>query len=326
MTTLATLVSMAMAIAATSTSLPSAPQAAEAPATLPGFSAGAAVSGKIVSAGSSTTTALLEDLSIAFSRIHPGVTFDFSTGGSSTAPPTLAAGRSQMAPMSRPMSAREKADFEKVRGFPPREFRIALDALGVFVHSENPVERLSQQELRSIFGDMTLSETARTWGDVGVESPEAWRTRAIVPLIPMPTQGSYGVMREDLLRGGRYRVDAVPAVVSSELIQGVAADRESIGFVSLFFRTPRVKLVAIEDQDGVPRLPTPQACADGTYPFARYLHLYVAVKPGEAVPPALAEFLRFVTSRQGQAIVAREGFTPIPASVAVPQQSAIAGK
>ncbi len=142
----------------------------------------------------------------------------------------------------------------------------------------------------------------------------------------MPTQGSYGVMREEMLRGGRYRVDAVPAVVASELIQGVAADRESIGFVSLFYRTPRVKLVAIEDKDGVPRLPTPQACADGTYPFARYLYLYVAAKPGEVAPPVLAEFLRFVTSRQGQAIVAREGFTPIPASVAVPQQKAIGGK
>ena len=324
MTTISTMVFAAMAILATP--IAPAPQSAEPPAALPEFAASESVSGKIVSAGSSTTTALLEDLGQAFSRIHPGVTFDFSTGGSSTAPPTLAAGRSQLAPMSRPMSAQEKADFEKVRGFPPLEFRIALDALGVFVHADNPVERLSQQELRSIFGDLPLAETARVWGDVGVESPEAWRTRAIVPLIPMQTQGSYGVMREDLLRGGRYRVDAVPAVVASELIQGVAADRESIGFVSLFYRTPRVKLVAVEDKDGVPRLPTPEACADGTYPFARYLYVYVAAKPGEVKPPALAEFLRFVTSRQGQAIVAREGFTSLPASVATPQLKAIGGK
>lgn len=320
MTTLATMFSAAISIAAISS------PASEPPAALPEFVAGAAVSGRIVSAGSATATALLEEIATAFSRIHPGVSFDFSTGGSGTAPPTLAAGRSQMAPMSRPMSAQEKADFEKVRGIPPLEFRIALDALGVFVHSDNPVERLSQQELRSIFGDMPLAETARTWGDVGVESPEAWRTRRIVPLIPMPTQGSYGVMREELLRGGRYRVDAVPAVVASELIQGVAADRESIGFVSLFYKTPRVKLVAIEDKDGVPRLPTPQACADGTYPFARYLYVYVAAKPGEVAPPALAEFLRFVSSRQGQAIVAGEGFTSLPASIAAPQLKAIGGK
>ncbi|MFM1890703.1 MAG: hypothetical protein RLZZ565_1460 [Planctomycetota bacterium] len=316
--------SAAMSLAAAVST--SSPQDATTPAALPEYSATASVSGRIVSAGSSTTTALLEDLGVAFSRIHPGVTFDFSTGGSATAPPTLAAGRSQLAPMSRPMSAQEKADFEKTRGFPPLEFRIALDALGVFVHADNPVVRLSQQQLRSIFGDLPLAETARVWGDVGVESPEAWRTRPIVPLIPMPTQGSYGVMREDLLLGGRYRVDAVPAVVASELIQGVAADRESIGFVSLFYRTPRVKLVAVEDKDGVPRLPTPEACADGSYPYARYLYVYVAAKPGEVKPPALAEFLRFATSRPGQAIVAREGFTPIPASVATPQQPLIGGK
>jgi phosphate transport system substrate-binding protein len=313
-------ISLAAAVAASN------PPHATPPAPLPEYTASTSVSGRIVSAGSSTTTALLEDLGTAFSRIHPGVTFDFSTGGSSTAPPTLAAGRSQLAPMSRPMSAQEKADFEKTRGFPPLEFRIALDALGVFVHADNPVERLSQQQLRSIFGDLPLAETARVWGDVGVEAPEAWRTRPIVPLIPMPTQGSYGVMREDLLLGGRYRVDAVPAVVASELIQGVAADRESIGFVSLFYRTPRVKLVAVEDQNGVPRLPTPEACADGSYPYARYLYVYVAAKPGEVAPPALSEFLRFATSRPGQAIVAKEGFTPIPASVATPQQPLIGGK
>jgi phosphate transport system substrate-binding protein len=304
----------------------SAQDAPPALPTLPEYRADASVSGRLVSAGSATTTALLEEIAAAFSRIHPGVTFDFSTGGSATAPPTLAAGRSQLAPMSRPMSAQEKADFEKVRGLPPLEFRIALDALGVFVHADNPVERLSQQQLRSIFGDMPLAETARVWGDVGVEAPEAWRTRPIVPLIPMPTQGSYGVMREDLLQGGRYRVDAVPAVVASELIQGVAADRDSIGFVSLFYKTPRVKLVAVEDKDGVPRLPTPQTCADGTYPYARYLYVYVAAKPGEIGPPALAEFLRFATSRPGQAIVAKEGFTPIPASIAAPQQKLVGEK
>ncbi|MGA1398777.1 MAG: hypothetical protein ACO38P_00170 [Phycisphaerales bacterium] len=76
----------------------------------------------------------------------------------------------------------------------------------------------------------------------------------------------------------------------------------------------------------MPRLPTPEACADGSYPFARYLYVYVAAKSGEVSPPALAEFLRFATSRQGQAIVVKEGFTPLPAAIAAPQQALIRGK
>lgn len=281
--------------------------------TLPEYRPEGRPSGKVTSIGSSTTTALLERLADAFRQIHPEVTFDFDTGGSASAPPALASGQSQMAPMSRPMTDAEVADVKARRGAAPVDLRIAVDALGFFVHPDNPIDALDRAQLKAVFGDAAGGPT--TWGELGATG-EGWATRGIVRFIPLPSQGSFGVMRSDLLGGGRYHVDAVPGTVASELIQGVVADPRGITFVSLFFRTPRAKLIGVRDESGVVVMPTPQDCASGRYPFARHLHLYVVPSAGGVAPPALAEFIRFVYSRQGQMIVAREGFTPVSASLA----------
>lgn len=281
--------------------------------TLPEYRPEGRPSGKVTSIGSSTATALLERLAEAFRQVQPEVAFDFDTGGSASAPPALAAGQSQMAPMSRPMTDAEVADVKARRGAAPIDLRIAVDALGFFVHPDNPIDALDRAQLKSVFGDATGGPT--TWGELGATGDD-WATRGIVRFIPRSSQGSFGVMRSDLLGGGRYHVDAVPGTVASELIQGVVADPRGITFVSLFFRTPRAKLIGVRDEAGVVVTPTPEDCASGRYPFARHLHLYVVPSAGGVAPPALAEFIRFVYSRQGQTIVAREGFTPVSATLA----------
>lgn len=281
--------------------------------TLPEYRPEGRPSGKVTSIGSSTATALLERLAEAFRQVQPEVAFDFDTGGSASAPPALAAGQSQMAPMSRPMTDAEVADVKARRGAAPVNLRIAVDALGFFVHPDNPIDALDRAQLKSVFGDATGGPT--TWGELGATGDD-WATRGIVRFIPRSSQGSFGVMRSDLLGGGRYHVDAVPGTVASELIQGVVADPRGITFVSLFFRTPRAKLIGVRDEAGVVVRPTPEDCASGRYPFARHLHLYVVPSAGGVAPPALAEFIRFVYSRQGQTIVAREGFTPVSATLA----------
>lgn len=281
--------------------------------TLPEYRPEGRPSGKVTSIGSSTATALLERLAEAFRQVQPEVAFDFDTGGSASAPPALAAGQSQMAPMSRPMTDAEVADVKARRGAAPIDLRIAVDALGFFVHPDNPIDALDRAQLKSVFGDATGGPT--TWGELGATGDD-WATRGIVRFIPRSSQGSFGVMRSDLLGGGRYHVDAVPGTVASELIQGVVADPRGITFVSLFFRTPRAKLIGVRDEAGVVVRPTPEDCASGRYPFARHLHLYVVPSAGGVAPPALAEFIRFVYSRQGQTIVAREGFTPVSATLA----------
>lgn len=296
---------------------------ASAPAGPGGFAAvPAEPAGTLRSLGSSTATTLLERIANPFAKLHPRATIDFETGGSSAAIPALIEGRSDIAPMSRRIDEAERLAFEQRFGRPPLEIRIAVDAIGFFVHPDNPLESLSMEQLRRVFGDQPDGEGAATWGDLGVAGPLA--SRRIVRMISLPSQGSHGIVRSDLLGGGRYHLDCVPAIVATELIQAVTVDPAAIGFVPLVFRTPRAKLLAIDDGDGEATLPTPEACVAGDYPFARYLFVYLDAPPDRGVPPLAAEFLRFVLSRQGQNIVRREGFTPLPAETAAAESARLA--
>jgi len=299
----------------------SEPPAAPPPPSLPDYDALPALTGSVRSLGSSTATNLLERIAGPFGRLYPQVRIEFETGGSSAAIPALIAGRSEIAPMSRAATAAEKAAFAERFGYPITEVRIAVDAIGFFVHPKNPVEALSLEQLRLIFGDRPEVEEPRTWGELGVEGPLA--QREIVRMISLPTQGSHGVIRSDLLKGGRYHLDAVQAVVASELVQAVTVDPAAIGFVPLVFRTPRAKMIAVIDDGGEARLPTPEACVRGEYPFARFLYVYLDVAPGGGVSPPVERFLRFVLARQGQNIVQREGFTPLPAAMAAQELAAL---
>lgn len=286
-------------------------------ASAPPGSAAAEVSGTLRSAGSSTATSLLERIAGPFSKAQPRARIEFETGGSGAAIPALIEGRSEIAPMSRRINEREREAFLARFGRPPLEIRIAVDAIGFFVHPDNPLESLPIEQLRLVFGDDPAGP--RTWGDLGVEGPLA--KREIVRMISLPSQGSHGIIRSDLLRNGRYHLDAKQAIVATELIQAVAVDPAAIGFVPLVFRTPRAKMLAIDTGDGEPRLPTPESCVSGEYPFARYIHVYLDGESPQRPSPLAAEFLRFVLSRQGQNIVRREGFTPLPPEAAAAEEA-----
>lgn len=88
-----------------------------------------------------------------FQAIYPNVTIQFKGEGSFTAPPALTEGISQLGPMSRQMKAEELVNFETKYGYQPTRVEVALDALAVFVHKDNPIKGLSLQQLDSIFSN-----------------------------------------------------------------------------------------------------------------------------------------------------------------------------
>ena len=123
--------------------------------------------GQIKSVGSDTMQEIMSAWSEAFIRSRPGVGFEMEARGSSTAPQALRLGESHLAPMSRAMTTEEIEAFERRRGYEPTVFRVAIDALAVFVHRDNPVQGLSMDQINSIFRAPDVvrracSRTART--------------------------------------------------------------------------------------------------------------------------------------------------------------------
>ncbi|GAL21560.1 phosphate ABC transporter periplasmic phosphate-binding protein PstS [Vibrio maritimus] len=110
---------------------------------LPKYSKLSGVSGNLSSVGSDTlsgmTTLWLEE----FKNIYPNVNPQIQASGSSTAPPALAEGTAQFGPMSRKMRAKEVEAFERQYGYKPTALRVAIDAIGLFVHTDNPIEGLT---------------------------------------------------------------------------------------------------------------------------------------------------------------------------------------
>jgi len=86
-----------------------------------------------------------------FQKQYPNVRIQIEGKGSSTAPPALIAGTSQLGPMSRSMKDSEIDEFEKKYGYKPTAIRVAIDALAVYVNKDNPLEQLTLQQVDAIF-------------------------------------------------------------------------------------------------------------------------------------------------------------------------------
>lgn len=283
---------------------------------LPDYRKAIAVSGKIDAIGSSTISNLLARWSEGFKAVHPNFDVSITGGGSSTAPPALLQGTCTLAPMSRPMKPSEIDDFEKKFGRKPLEIKVAMDALAVYVNRKNPVTRITLQQLDSIFSSTRKrgGNAINIWGQLDATSPLASRAISLYGYRNTGA-GAYTIFSEIALNGGEFRADVNVEPVSSSIVQAVGADEAGIAYASRFFQTRRTRPLAISAHGENYYEPTSQNALSGKYPLARFLYIYVNKTP-EGIEPKTAEFLRFILSKQGQLLVAKDGNFPINAALA----------
>jgi phosphate transport system substrate-binding protein len=302
-----------------------APAAAGAPggavqvdAALPAYRPAGSLAGTLNSIGSDTLNNLMTLWAEAFRGRHPSVQTQIEGKGSSTAPPALIEGTAQLGPMSREMKASEVDAFEREFGHPPTQVRVAIDALAVYVHRDNPLARLTLPQVDAIFGKSRACGQPRpidTWADAGGAGPLAARPISLYGR--NSASGTYGFFKEKALCGGDFRDTVKEQPGSASVVQGVSEDPAGIGYSGIGYRTSGVKPLALAARDGAPFVGVdPADVLAGRYPLSRFLYVYVNRAPGKPLPPLVAELLRFVLSRQGQEIVVKDGYLPLPAAVA----------
>jgi len=275
------------------------------------------VSGNLTSIGSDTLNNLMTLWSEGFRTFYPNVAIQIQGAGSGTAPPALIEGTAQFGPMSRPMRGSEIEEFEARFGYEPTPIRGAIDALGVFVHRDNPIECLSLQEVDAIFSSTRAGGAdapITTWGEAGLDGE--WADRPIAMYGRNSASGTFGYFREVALFGGDYSPEVREQPGSSTVIQGVASDINGIGYSGIGYATADVKAIQIRAEDGTCYAPEGEAAATGVYPLARFLYIYVNKDPNQDLEPLRAEFIRYVYSIEGQEDVVRAGFFPLVRSVA----------
>lgn len=282
-------------------------------ADIPSYSSAQGVSGNLSSIGSDTLNNLMTLWGEKFNQFYPNVKVQVEGKGSSTAPPALISGTAQLGPMSREMKGTEIDAFEKKFGYKPTQVRVAVDALAVFVHKDNPIAGLSLQQIDAIFSKSRRlggKEDIVTWGQLGLTGD--WAKKPISLYGRNSASGTYGFFKEVALQNGDFKDTVKEQPGSASVVQGITVDRYGIGYSGVGYHTSGVRAVPLSAEEGNAFVePKAELAYSGDYPLARFLYIYVNKEPGKSLDPLTREFLRLVLSQQGQKVVVKDGYFPL---------------
>ena len=293
-------------------------QALKVDSALTAYQRTSGVSGSLNSVGSDTMNNMMTLWAETFRKFYPNVKIQVEGKGSSTAPPALISGTAQFGPMSRQMRATEIDQFEAKYGYKPTELKTSYDALAVYVHKDNPIEKLTLAQVEAAFGKSRrrgYKQNITTWGQLGLTGD--WANRPISLYGRNSASGTYGFFKEHVLKNGDYKDTVKEQPGSASVVQGVTEDRYGIGYSGIGYRTSGVKAVPLAETDKGPF--SDGAYADvqsGKYPLWRYLFIYVNKAPNRPADPLQTEFIKLMYSREGQEAVVKDGYMPLSAKQA----------
>lgn len=285
---------------------------------LPEYDPTSGISGNLASMGSDTLNNLMTLWAETYRGFYPNVNIEIQGAGSGTAPPALTEATVNFGPMSREMRASEIESFENRHGYPPTKVPVGIDTIALYVNRDNPIECLSVAQVDAIFSDTRrcgFGENITRWGQVGLGG--AWTNRDFTLYSRNAVSGTYGFFRQHALCDGDFSPSINEQPGSASVVQGVSESINGIGYSGIGYRTSGVKAIALApEHGGTCYEPTGENAATGNYPLARLLFVYVNKHPERDLAPVEREFLKMVLSRQGQDVVVRDGFLPLPESFA----------
>jgi phosphate transport system substrate-binding protein len=283
---------------------------------IPDYQKASGIAGNLSSVGSDTLANLMTLWAEEFSRQYPTVNVQIQAAGSSTAPPALTEGTSNLGPMSREMKDDELEAFEDKHGYKPTAVPVAIDALAVMVNKDNPIKGLTIPQVDAIFSSTLncgYANDIETWGDAGVA---VWGSKSIQLYGRNSVSGTYGYFKENALCKGDFKSNVNEQPGSASVVQSVTTSKNGIGYSGMGYTTSGVRMVPLAKKEGEPFIvPTIENAINGTYPLTRYLYVYVNKKPNAPLPPLENEFMKMILSKAGQEVVIKDGYIPLPAGV-----------
>jgi phosphate transport system substrate-binding protein len=286
----------------------------------PRYAPDASLTGELTLMGSDSMDPLVLLWVGEFKKLHSSVQLKVVSKGSATAPPALLEGKAQLGHMSRAMNAAELSSFRARFGADPIRIRVAIDALAVFVHKDNPLKRMTMEQLDAIYSStrkVGWEAPVLQWGDMGLKGE--WRRREIVPYGRDENSGTRAFFVEQALGKGelnaRYRVPGDQWAV----VEAPGKDLRGISYGPINYgegeRSIRpLPLVPVAGLKGY--LPTQENILSGKYPLRRVLGFYAVKNASREIAPLTKAFLRFVLSKEGQSLASSYGAIPVPQTFA----------
>jgi len=299
---------------------------------LPHYAARTPVSGVFKVHGSDTMSLLLARLSMEFQRLQPKTAIEVRGGGSVKAiaellqPPLSKtskvmlfeerAAHVQLIATSRELRDAEVKAFVAQHGYEPTAIPVAVDAVALYVHKDNPLPGLTLDQADAIFsttrkrgGKIEIAQ----WGHLGLG--DGWGQAPIRLYGRDRRSGTKEFFQEHCLEGGDFKPGIHEAPGAASVVLDLSRDPLGIGYSGLALQSSAVRVVPIADAPGRPLVtPSLETVADHTYPLRRVLYLYLDQPPKTPVPAAVQEFLTFILSQEGQQAVTKAGFFPLPST------------
>lgn len=312
---------VALGFAASTLVAGNAMAAAKVDAAIAPYQKASGVSGNLSSVGSDTLANLMTLWAEGFKREYPNVNIQIQAAGSSTAPPALSEGTSNIGPMSRKMKKKELEAFEKKHGYKPTPVAVAIDALAVFVNKDNPIKGMTIPDVDAVFSSTRKcggKEDVKNWGQLGLEG--SWANRPVQLFGRNSVSGTYGYFKKKGLCKGDYKNNVNEQPGSASVVQSVSASLNAIGYSGIGYKTSSVRALPLAKKPGQSFVAaSPENAIKGTYPLSRFLYVYVNKHPNKPLAPLEKEFLKMVLSKEGQQVVVKDGYIPLPAKVVAKQ-------
>ena len=248
--------------------------------------------------GSDTMLILGQRWAETYTKPHSDVKITVAGGGSATGIAALLKGDADICSASWPMSAAQIADFIGKFGKRPREYKMCMDAVAVFVNQTNPIAKLSLSQIEKIY-----TGKISNWKEVGGnDAPISLYGRE-------HSSGTYEFFKAHVLNRRDFTPTAKAMPGTTAVIQAVAGNPNAIGFGGIAYDHGVKHLAISKTSSSKAFAPTEANVYADHYPLARYLFSYVK---SEKDVDAVADYITWCLSDAGQVVVQEVGYFPLP--------------
>lgn len=258
--------------------------------------------GAVAGDGSSTVAPIIEAVVEEYAGTQPDVKVSVGVSGTGGGFEKFIAGETDFSNASRPVKDEEKAKLDEA-GIAYTELPIAYDGLSVVVNPENDwAKDLTVEQLKKIWIE---DGKEKKWSDID----PSWPDEKIVYYSPGTDSGTYDYFDEVILDGADLAKSATLSEDDNMLVQGVAGDKNAIGFFGYAYYLENKDKLSVVKVNGVE--PTNETIEAGEYtPLSRELYTYVknsAMKDNAAA----YDFVKFTLEHAGDMAEA-VGYVSLP--------------
>lgn len=251
------------------------------------------VRNRVTIKGSDTMVIMVQRLAEEYMGKFKGKVIQVSGGGSGVGIAALINKTTDIANASRQIKDSERNAIKKAWGKDPREFKVALDGITIYVHPDNPVKDLTLAQLKDIFTGKITS-----WKEFG------WEDKPIIVYTRENSSGTYVFFKEHVLLNQDYTRSAQSMPGTASVVNAVSQEKYSIGYGGVAY-AKGVKIMPVrKDANSPAYLPEEENIKKAIYPISRYLYMYTC----EYDDPDVKSFIDWVLTDEGQGVVAKVGY------------------